>query len=141
MKKILFATDGSEHSLKAVEKVAELAEKGEVTVLSVAEYMHIYKLPSLSQDPQFKAFNDEIEKSTQEAIDKTVEALKAKGIEAKSKLGKGNPAEVICQTASEGGFDWVVLGSRGHGGLKGLLLGSVANKVAQCTEADVVIVK
>jgi nucleotide-binding universal stress UspA family protein len=143
MKKILFATDGSESSLKAVDKVVELANQGEkeVTVLSVAEVLHIYKIPMVSQDPEFKSFNSAIEKTAQDAIDKTVDALKAKGVEPKTILGMGNPADFICQAAADGSFDWVVLGSRGLGGIKGLLMGSVANKVAQCANTNVVIVK
>jgi hypothetical protein len=44
----------------------------------------------------------------------------------------GDPAEVICRVAREGGYDLIVMGHRGMGRIKSFLLGSVSYKsVAQ----------
>lgn len=46
----------------------------------------------------------------------------------------GHPADEIAAFAQKGRFDLLVMGSRGHGALTNLVLGSVANKVlASCT--------
>ena len=44
------------------------------------------------------------------------------------------PPSLISKLAEEGKFDMLAIGSRGHGDLVNLVLGSVATKVlAQCT--------
>jgi len=46
----------------------------------------------------------------------------------------GHVAESIAKLAEEGKFDLVVMGSRGHGDIVNLVLGSVATKVlAKCS--------
>lgn len=59
-------------------------------------------------------------------------ALKKMGVAAvKIEVADGDPAEVIVDTASREKADLIVMGTRGLGRLKGLLLGSVSHKVAQ----------
>jgi nucleotide-binding universal stress UspA family protein len=53
----------------------------------------------------------------------------------------GDYAETILDAADDIGADMIVLGSRGLGGLKGLLLGSVSNKVAQHAKCCVMTVR
>jgi nucleotide-binding universal stress UspA family protein len=53
----------------------------------------------------------------------------------------GDYAETILATADDIGADMIVLGSRGLGGLKGLLLGSVSNKVAHHAKCSVTSVR
>jgi nucleotide-binding universal stress UspA family protein len=54
---------------------------------------------------------------------------------------KGDPAEVIINYAKEGDSDMIVIGSRGLGGVKGLMLGSVSSKVCHATDRTCVTVK
>lgn len=51
---------------------------------------------------------------------------------------EGDPAEVLCRMAATA--DLLVVGSRGHGGFAGLLLGSVSSKCARHSRSPVVIV-
>ncbi|WP_425089854.1 universal stress protein [Stappia sp.] len=53
----------------------------------------------------------------------------------------GDYAKSILETAEEVGADLIVMGSRGLGGLKGLLLGSVSNKVVQHASCSVIAVR
>jgi nucleotide-binding universal stress UspA family protein len=64
-----------------------------------------------------------------------VRALLAEhGIEARFEHRIGHPAAEIAAFAQKGNFDLLVMGSRGHGALANLVLGSVATKVlASCT--------
>jgi nucleotide-binding universal stress UspA family protein len=85
---------------------------------------------------------DEImEKTAKEVLHKTEAFLKEKGVKVVTRLGKGNPAEIIIETAAEGNFNLIVMGSRGLGGMKELLLGSVSHKVVQLAKTSVLIVK
>jgi nucleotide-binding universal stress UspA family protein len=58
-----------------------------------------------------------------------------------TRIGTGDYADAILDTAEAVGADMIVLGSRGLGQLRGLLMGSVSHKVAQNAACTVVIVK
>lgn len=60
---------------------------------------------------------------------------------AHTRLVSGLPAGRIAEVAAETGAGIVVVGSRGRTGLKSILLGSVAERVAQISPVPVVIVK
>jgi nucleotide-binding universal stress UspA family protein len=56
-------------------------------------------------------------------------------------LEDGDPAETILRVAAERRADMIVMGSRGLGAAKGLLMGSVSFKVVQLAERPCVTVK
>ena len=62
-------------------------------------------------------------------------------ISAKTRMVSGLPAGRISEVAEEVSARMVVLGSRGRSGLEAVLLGSVAERVAQISPAPVVVVK
>ncbi|APU38580.1 MULTISPECIES: universal stress protein [unclassified Streptomyces] len=55
------------------------------------------------------------------------------------RLVRGNPAEVLVEQGQ--GADLIVVGSRGHGGFRRALLGSVSQQVAQHAACPVTIVR
>lgn len=56
-------------------------------------------------------------------------------------VGRGNPVDVIIEAAEAKGCDLIVMGSHGHGGLAGILMGSTAKKVVQQAKIPVLIVR
>jgi len=69
---------------------------------------------------------------------------RAREVGAKSATGKtviGDYAESILKAAEDTGADMIVLGSRGLGGVKELLLGSVSHKVTQRADCSVITVR
>lgn len=71
-----------------------------------------------------------------------VRALLARnGIEARFEHRIGHPAEEIASFAQNGQFDLVMMGSRGHGTLTNLVLGSVATKVLAACTVPVLLVR
>jgi nucleotide-binding universal stress UspA family protein len=73
---------------------------------------------------------------------------RAKAIAAKARLRKvtvtmlaGDPTKAILSCVRREKADLLVVGSRGHGALKGLVLGSVSHSLAQQAKIPVVIVK
>lgn len=141
--KILVATDGSDHSLKTLEKAIEFAIslKAEVTVLSVAQNVPVNVFPEGFSAEEFVSIERQLEKNAKEILSQAAQKLQQNGIKADTILGKGNPADFICKVAEEGDYDLIILGSRGLGGFKQLILGSVSNKVAQFSKKSVLIVK
>jgi nucleotide-binding universal stress UspA family protein len=61
-------------------------------------------------------------------------------VSVETQLIEGPPAPAILRVAAEDRCDLIVIGSRGHGQLSGLLLGSVSSAVAQRAECPVLIV-
>ena len=52
---------------------------------------------------------------------------------------QGNPAKVLIETSADA--DLLVVGTRGHGGFKGLILGSVSHHVASYAKCAVTVVR
>jgi len=151
MKKILLAMDGSENSFKAVDEAAKLAKalKADITVLSVIPVetspLYAYDRASYGESSEqvgmLVNMSEKMEKEAKELLQKVEEIFLKKGINAKATVSKGHPADNICKYAEEGGFDLIVMGRKGLGGLKRFLLGSVSSSVAQCAKTSVLIVK
>ncbi|WP_294001432.1 universal stress protein [Sphaerotilus sp.] len=53
----------------------------------------------------------------------------------------GHVADTIARSATEGGFDLLVMGSHGHSGLGNLVLGSVATRVMAHCKTPVLLVR
>ena len=131
MNKILLAYDGGEPARRGLEKAAELARLtgAQVAVVSVVP-VHPGRFPV---DPW-----DDTSVHAQELIEAR-RLLREKGIEAELIEPSGDPATPIERIAEEGGFDTVVLGSRGLSLMSRVLQGSVSEHVATHAKATVVI--
>lgn len=131
MKRILVAYDGSEPARRALDTTIELAKASDalVTVVSVVPFHPGRVAIDPWDDPGVHA------RELREA--KLI--LAAQGITAESVQPSGDPARQIEELAEEGGFDTIVLGSRGLGAVSRFLQGSVSEHVATHTRATVVI--
>ena len=140
MDKLMLATDGSKHSMKTVDQAIKLASKlgAEVTILYVIEGN-----PQIGYDlfAAYKKTEAELENKSKKVLDKSAQPFIDKGIPVKTRLEKGHPADIICEIAEKEKFDYVILGSRGLGGIKEMLLGSVSNAVANCIKTNIIIIK
>lgn len=136
--KVLVATDGSVHSMKAVQRALELAEKqgAEVTLMSVAYYGADY----LEEMPP--NIREKLEDEARGVLKKAKAVFDAKGLPAETVLMTGLvPANLIIRKAEEGKFDRIILGSTGMSGLDRVLMGSTAGKVAAHAPCEVTIVR
>jgi len=142
--KILVCTDGSEQSQKALEKASLIAGGCNVDEVTI---IHVYE----EKLPDIEVYSSEaIERYMQVIEDNKIEMKKIlenalnifeeKGIKARTILKEGHPAETIVEVGCGEEFDFIVIGSRGLGGLKKALLGSVSNAVVQQAEKCSVIV-
>ena len=69
---------------------------------------------------------DAASQASAHALNGALSKCKAAGIEFKSIARTGRVAKTIAEVASEESVDQIVMGTRGLGGVQGLLLGSVA---------------
>ncbi|KYK31294.1 MAG: hypothetical protein AYK19_17050 [Theionarchaea archaeon DG-70-1] len=140
-KKILIATDGSDHSEEAEKHGLAVAKRSgaSVTALYVVEGTHaprsISSPASLLLDEQVEALKEEGEK----IVDKVVDKGREMGVDVTPMVLEGHPAHEIIEHAKE--YDLVVVGTLGRGGFSHLLLGSVAEKVVRHAPVPVLVVK
>lgn len=115
---ILIPTDGSEPSLTAVDHFIESHLKGSgVTLLAVLPVEHR------------EAPGPELEAEIEGHVGEARRRLEREGLRCRVETRFGDPATEIVRFAAEGGFDQIVMGRRGRGGVARLLLGSVSEKV------------
>lgn len=81
----------------------------------------------------------EMEADAKELANEAVQLMTERGHDASAVVVRGDPVQAIVQTAGEEGADVIVMGRRGLSRLKGLLLGSVSERVARHTEIPVLL--
>jgi nucleotide-binding universal stress UspA family protein len=136
--KVLVATDGSELSMKAVERGLELAERlgAQVTLMSVSYYAKD------DFDDMPPNIQDKLEAEAGEALKKGKAVFEAKNIPVETVHETGMvPANNIIRRAADGKFDRIIMGSAGRTGLKLVLMGSTAAKVVAHAPCEVTVVR
>lgn len=139
-KKILVPVDGSDQARKAIDFAANLAKQNDATI----HLLHVYKLPIIPEGMGQYVISDRIE--LQALGDKIIsvaqdEVRKKGGQHIEATVMEGDPAERIIAYAKDHDVDMIVMGNRGLGSFKGLLLGSVSNKVSHRADRTCVIVR
>ena len=138
MQKLLVALDGSKPSIRAFQYAAARA-KGRTDVAIHVIYAQPRVLPTrqVSED-MIKHWQTDGRKKALSG--KRVRELR-KRTNAQVHVETGDPATKILDFARAQRMDEIVMGTRGMGRLKGLVMGSVATKVAHLSPVPVVLVK
>ena len=122
MKKILVAYDGGEPARQALDTAIELARKFDATIAVVSVVpVHPGRSPI---DPW-----DDTATHAHELLEAR-RILREAGFEADLLEPAGDPAKTIERIADDGGYDTVVIGSRGLSAIDRMLQGSVSEHVA-----------
>jgi nucleotide-binding universal stress UspA family protein len=136
--RILVAVDGSKHSDAAFDMAVDLSQKygSSLTVL------HVFQ-GSTGGGTLASGVDEDANKSIgQEILDAYAKKLESKSLQnARFLLAKGDAALKIIETANANDCRLVVLGSRGRGAFKELLLGSISHKVTNHAGCPVLIVR
>jgi nucleotide-binding universal stress UspA family protein len=133
MKKILVAYDGGEPAKKALATAIELAKTcgARLGVVSVVPY----RPGRVPVDPW-----DDASVHARELLE-AKKAIRDAGLDAELIEPAGEPARTIERVAEEGGYDTIVVGSRGLGMVERLLQGSVSEHLATHAHQTVVIAR
>jgi nucleotide-binding universal stress UspA family protein len=135
--KILFATDGSEHSLRAGEKAFELAsynQGSKVVIVYVVDGKH-------SKDDVLQHWGTNAADKRKAKLELIERKARHIGVNYELIFLHGEPGPTIVSYANKNKFDAVVIGSRGLNTLQEMVLGSVSHKVAKRANCPVMIVK
>lgn len=139
-KNILVAVDGSENSDMAFDTAVELAKnsKSRLNIIHVTQ-SSMGRRTMVS--PQMDDTLLDIGRTIMSRYKKKLEANEKDLRKIKTLLKQGDAAQRIIETARAEKCDLVVIGSRGLGTFKQLLLGSVSQKVSNYTGCPVLIVR
>ncbi len=150
--KILLATDGSEEATLAARTAADLAQKtgSEVHVVHarlMLPYTGYYPTETLTTSSTID--EEEARQRVMRWLDDQVERIEAEGgnvAQTYLRLGRSEEgiitvAEEIVSLADEIGAGLIVVGSRGLGGIKRALMGSVSDSVVRHAHCPVLVVR
>ncbi len=142
--KILLASDGSEEAELALKTAIDLTNStgSELHVVTVdgVEYRPGYDIPE-SGDLLKERF-EAIEREAQETLDEQVKKIEeARGTVAEAHLRMGRAAEEIVNLGEEIGVGLIIIGSRGRGGIRRALMGSVSDSVIRHAHCPVLVVR
>jgi nucleotide-binding universal stress UspA family protein len=138
---IVAAVDFSPHSEPVVDAAVTLAKQFGAKIRLV----HAYDVPIPLVSPYEVAipepYLEETRRMAAEKLAALVARVAAQGVAVDSQLGEVPAAPAIVRAAEEAKADLVVIGTRGHTGLKHLLLGSVAERTVRLAPCPVLTVK
>lgn len=143
---ILIAVDGSPHSERAVAEAVDLARTTGASLTALAAFPDIAPwvyvggygaiLPPAGLDDVHAQSRREHERMLEEML-----ARLAGDLDVERIVVQGTPAAAILEQAEKGRHDLIVMGSRGRGELRSLLLGSVSHHVLQTSPIPVLVVR
>lgn len=137
IKNILVAYDGSRQSHKALEWAIDMAGKTGAKITAVT----VIKPPEFSPTGEVNEFMYDAEKHYKPLLDKVKKFGRDNNSEINTVLLRGHPAETIVRYAEDINANIIITGTRGMGGFKSLVIGSVAQKVVTYAKVPVLIIK
>ena len=139
--KILLAVDGSSYTKKMLAYVTTHLEMfsgdNEFTALTVQGALPPRARAAVGKEVVDQYYAEEAAK----VLDPVVKFLTRHKLNVTTLSKVGNAGELIAKTAESGKFDLVIMGSRGHGALGSLVMGSVATKVLASCGTPVLLVR
>ena len=142
LKKILVAYDGSPHSKQALNWAIDLSLLSDAHVVAVKVFEGSqFLIASDTTAHKVVETLERLRREDQELLDEAVAIGKSRGVTVTGESLHGNIAEQIIIYAREHGFDLIVVGTKGHGVLEELLMGSVTRNLISLAHIPVLVVK
>jgi len=146
LKNILVATDASPASNRAINLAADMAGKYGATLHLVYAVREMQLPPELKKMAEVEkiagARSDVLEFVGKKILsDAESRATKKGATSVKSSLEHGDPATVVLRYAKRRKIDLIVLGTRGLGHVKGMLMGSVSRKITNLSDVSCLIIR
>ena len=139
--KILVAVDFSETSDRALEAAVIYAKQFDASL----DLIHAFTLPVAFVSPYEVAipegFFDDARKAAMKTLNENLATVEAAGIKATGTLVEEQATKAITDFVEQKGIDLLIMGTRGHTGLKHVLLGSVAERTLHRADCSVLVIK
>ena len=139
-RRVLVAFDDSPHARRALEEAVDLARTAhaQLTVISVVPDPSTWVAAGYGMPVPSDHLGRE--KVSQEFLDRAVRAV-PHDLPVRVLLRHGPAAPAILEEAEAGGHDLIVIGTRGRGDLRSLLLGSVSHQVLRESPVPVLVTR
>ena len=124
---IAVGTDGSETAAEAVKQAAELATRFDAELVLLSAF---------KDGPAPATGGDDAQ--TREILARTEAALGEQGIECRTIVDEGDPADVLVRLAADCGADVLVIGNKG---IQRRVLGSVPKTITHNADCSVFVIK
>ncbi|GGH99123.1 universal stress protein [Arthrobacter liuii] len=131
--RIVVGVDGSDQSKAAMDwAIAESRlRRGEVQAVTAWSFPYVSDAMGTSWDYEI------FEKDAQAILEAELERVKDQGVTVTGRIVEGNAASALIGASKEA--DLVAVGSRGHGGFTGMLLGSVSHQTIHHAHCPVLV--
>lgn len=139
LRRVLVALDLSEHSRRALEVAARIAERLGASL----EALHVWAVPFYADEGTGRAgLLDRMRETARAELDAFIDgaALPA-GLSIERSVVSGSPSAAISEHVASRQPELLVLGTHGHGGVKRMVLGSVAEASARYASCATLIVR
>jgi nucleotide-binding universal stress UspA family protein len=140
--RILVALDFSSHAQRALAEAIDMAHatNAQLTVMTVVPTVSEWALGGEFAAPvNLEELRQQTERSYMAMLDAAIDTV-PEDLPVTRIFRHGAASTVIVDEASAGGHDLIVMGSRGRGEIRSLLLGSVSHHVLQASPVPVLIV-
>jgi|SRR5271155_612369 len=134
--RVVVGTDGSEGGDRALKWAAGEARRSEA-VLHIVVAWSI----SMSAGFSFTVEMDEVQRASDDTLERSISWVRKNepDVEVRGEVSQDAPALALVDASA--GADLLVVGSRGLGGFRGLLLGSVSQHCAHHAHCPVAIIR
>ncbi len=140
MKKILVGVDGSDPSLHAIRKAAELASLANARLVLVYALAPMTHLAEVYTGP-IADLEEADRKNGENILRDAARVARELGCQPEALLLQGAPAVALAdQAANDREVDMVVVGSRGLGAVASAILGSVTDRLVRVCKKPVLVV-
>jgi len=136
-KNIIIAVDGSDYSNKALSYAKNMAETYRASLWLVHVIAHTSDLLGYED---FEKLYARRKHAGQSVLDDALEVLGESNFKINQELLDGPEPDSILSYAKKKQADLIIMGTRGMGALKGLLLGSVSRKVIHLASCPVMVI-
>jgi nucleotide-binding universal stress UspA family protein len=138
---VIVGVDGSPASARALEWAARYAGAVGATMRAVLAWHYPAQVGSAPVGVAPASVSGEIEEGKRSELARQVEEALGDppAVPVEQKVAYGHPAQVLIDESA--GADLLVVGSRGHGGFKGMLLGSVSTNCVTHAACPVTVVR
>lgn len=141
----LLAVDGSRESLLGIESFARKtrADQADVRLLHALDLppRTVWNVFSDEDDLDPQSLPEPLRRRVEHALCPALAALRAHGVEATTEVRRGRPAQEMLDAAVRHRADLIVMGARGLTSLRGLLVGSVTQRVVRYGATSVLVAR
>ncbi|MEZ0069762.1 nucleotide-binding universal stress UspA family protein [Streptacidiphilus sp. MAP12-20] len=136
---IVVGVDGSTHAREALRAAIRQAELTDSIVHAVMawEWPSIFSVPETAPGDEGLSFEEQALRRLAEAVEEVTGPGPQPRV--RQRVTQGSATQVLLDAAEDAAL--LVVGSRGYGGFKGIMLGSVSQHLAQYAHCSVLIVR